>query len=141
MNINKIYQYSYNRLMGFHREAAGRNIHGQTLYKWVKTNANVKNETIRIQSKLPSGTLVDAEYNITPQLNIGTLVRKEILKPDKTEIYGSGYLRAVSIKKDNTLRMIYLKTNKRPKLLRYLEENVQKSIINLNNFTSLLKLK
>lgn len=143
MKTTKLSQYTYNRLLGYKREAAGKDKNNKQLYKWVKKSADIKNGTISFNTKLPSGTLINAEYKITSTLNIGELVRKEILKPDKTEIVGQGNNKSVTIKKGNVVRTTYQNLTEKnlPKLLRYLELNVVDSIVNLKKFRSLLKLK
>ena len=146
-SINNIYKFTYNTLLGFSREYIGKNNQGKKLYNWIKYTSGVSNgqTTFVKQTKLHTGTLVNAEYEITPQLNVGKLVRKEILKPDKTEIVGLGYATAASIKKGSNVRTTFRnplpQENGLPGLLRYLELNVYKSIIDVKKFSTLLKLK
>lgn len=145
MKINNVISYVNNCLYGYKRLPAGQNKQGEKLYKWVKQTASGENKSLIVKTKLPSGTLIHSEYEVTQNLNIGKLLLKEILKPDKTQIRSSKLTDSVDsvyIKKGNTVNAVYFNDtiDSLPKTFKF-TINQDTSVICIENFKSLLKLK
>lgn len=145
MKINNVISYVNNCLYGYKRLPAGRNKQGEKLYKWVKQTTSGENKSLIVKTKLPSGTLIHSEYEVTKNLNIDRLLLKEILKPDKTQIRSSKLTASVDsvyIKKGNNVNAVYFNDTitALPKTFKF-TINQDTPVIYIENFKSLLKLK